>query len=382
LANYSNMILKQLILFLALFCQDEPKIFLDDNGVTLKCSISAKIGESYMFNDKPYLVVDNELLNQMASKGQSLDNVVTTFVTDTSYLFYQNYNFNGDLSHWDVSNVTNMTFMFGFAEQFNSDISYWNTEKVKFFSDMFYGTKNFNSDISRWNLNKGTHLNGMFHNSNFNNSINSWDVSNATHMSGMFDNAVHFNQPLYKWNTSEVIDMGGMFAEAITFDQDITMWNVNKVRTMDNMFRNAIRFSQNLSLWTPDIIGVPNDFNKSNFFITPKFKVVESPIYLQIPIILILFTSLSFFAVWQFRKPHSSKRYRDIIKRLKNKAKDGKNITMKELHEIFEISHLPFEAQKVKRASMIRELNLCKPGLISRVRNLEDKRYLLYEIKK
>jgi len=376
------MIISRLILFLALFLQDEPKIFLDDNGVTLKCSVSAKIGESYIFNDQSYLVVDNELLNEMASKGQPLDNVVTTFVTDTSYLFYQKYNFNGDLSHWDVSNVTNMTFMFGFAASFNSDLSYWNTEKVKYFSDMFHGTKNFNSDISRWNISNGSHLNGMFQNSNFNSPINSWDVSNATHMSGMFDNSVHFNQPLYKWNTSEVIDMGGMFAEALNFNQDISMWNVNKVTIMENMFRNAIKFSQNLSLWTPDIIGVPNDFYTSSLLIPPKFKVVKSSIYLQIALMLILFSSFSFFSVWKFRKTTSAKSYQDIIKRLKNIAKEDKLISMKELHEIFEIHHLQFEAQKVKRASMIRQINLCKPGLIKRVRNLEDKRYFLYKIKK
>jgi predicted metalloprotease len=88
------MTIKHLILFLTLFFQDEPKIVLDDNGVTLKCTPSAEVGQTYIFNDTTYLVVDNELLKELVVKEESVQNVVTTYVTDMSYLFYENEDFN------------------------------------------------------------------------------------------------------------------------------------------------------------------------------------------------------------------------------------------------------------------------------------------------
>lgn len=266
----------KLLIYLFLFFQDSPMIFLEENGVTIKCALSAKIGETYELNNKTYLIVDNQMLYDLVKNNKSTENLVTTFVTDMSYLFYKKKYFKEDISHWDVSNVTNMTFMFGFSEEFDADLSYWNTGKVIYFSDMFHGTKNFNSDVSNWNVSSGTHFNGMFYDSNFNNPINSWNVSKAINMSGMFDDAVNFNQPLFNWDVSNLENMGGMFAEAISFNQNISMWNVSKVKIMDNMFRNASSFSQDLSTWAPNVTGIPSNFQKNNSFIIPRFKVVEN----------------------------------------------------------------------------------------------------------
>lgn len=43
------LILKPLILIIVFFLQDSSIIFLDENGVTLKCSPSANIGQTYVF---------------------------------------------------------------------------------------------------------------------------------------------------------------------------------------------------------------------------------------------------------------------------------------------------------------------------------------------
>jgi surface protein len=58
--------------------------------------------------------------------------------------------FNGDISHWDVSKVTNMRFMLYFS-QFNGDISQWDVSNAAA-HNMYgmFGASKFNVDISQW----------------------------------------------------------------------------------------------------------------------------------------------------------------------------------------------------------------------------------------
>ena len=50
---------------------------------------------------------------------------------------------------------------------------------------------NFNEDISKWNVSNVTDMSHMFEGANqFNQSINKWNVSNVINMSGMFDHAL------------------------------------------------------------------------------------------------------------------------------------------------------------------------------------------------
>ncbi len=42
-----------------------------------------------------------------------------------SKMFYESFNFNCDLSNWDVSNVKNMEYMLDNCLNFNHDISNW-----------------------------------------------------------------------------------------------------------------------------------------------------------------------------------------------------------------------------------------------------------------
>ncbi|WP_299053820.1 BspA family leucine-rich repeat surface protein [uncultured Polaribacter sp.] len=375
------MILKQLLLTLILFTQSPEVITLDDNGVTLKCSSLAEVGKFYQFNDKDYLIVDNELLKKLVKDKKPLENVITTFVTDMSYLFYKNKDFNDNIGHWDVSNVTSMTWMFGFCDEFNADISNWNTENVTFFNDMFHGTKNFNVDISEWNVGNGILFNGMFFESFFNKDINSWDVSKATNLSGMFDNAMSFNKPLSNWDVSNVKLMGGMFAEAIAFNQDISMWNVSKVTDMTNMFRNAVTFEQDLSSWKPRIYETPRNFNFNSAVIGPSFKKSSKDYqywFIFISILLLVFI----FLYWKknAQTPKHSSEQDIIIEKLKNLAKSKDYILKSELDKVFNIEDLDYEKQKVKRAMMIRDINAYNKNLINRERDPDDKRSFLYRI--
>ena len=70
----------------------------------------------------------------------------TSQVTNMSYLFYYNIDFNEDISRWNVSNVTNMRCMFYYASSFNSDISNWNVRKVIDVYGMVEGAPSFDQE--------------------------------------------------------------------------------------------------------------------------------------------------------------------------------------------------------------------------------------------
>jgi surface protein len=92
--------------------------------------------------------------------GQSqpvpFNNIVTTLMTDMSYMFINNNTFNQYISSWDTSNVTNMFQMFANSSVFNQPLNSWNTSAVTNMAYMFYNTAVFNRDISGWDVTQVT----------------------------------------------------------------------------------------------------------------------------------------------------------------------------------------------------------------------------------
>ena len=371
-----------------LIFQTSDPIYLDQNGVTLKATSEAIVGETYQLEDKTYLVVDNELLRSMVNDDADLTSVITSFVTDMSYLFYKRENFNTDISSWDTSAVTSMSKMFMWAESFSGDLSSWNVSKVTDFGDMFHGTRAFNSDISSWDVSSATLMNGMFHDSYFNQNINTWDVSKVTNFSGMFDDTPYFNQPLNNWDLSSAENLGGMFAEAVSFNQDISMWDTSSVIYMTNMFRNAKQFSYDLSEWdVSKVDGKPEDFDLyAHAFKQPKWEVPSRINYILGALGLLVLVIL---IVNRFRTkpvkttsisiPLFEAEFKDRLESFI--AEKGQNyLTKDELDVLLKIDNLTFESQKTKRAQLIKRINDFYPDLILRVRNPEDKRVFIYQV--
>ena len=212
----------------------------------------------------------------------AMDSPDLTLVTDMYRMFYQAYQFNGDLSNWDVSNVTNMRQTFSSALSFNSDLSNWDVSNVtnmrQMFRDassfnrnlnnwdvsnvadmyeMFFRATSFNSDLSNWDVGNVNNVEWMFYEAySFNSAIGNWDVSNVTNMSGMFNSATSFNTDLSNWDVSNVTNMVQMFSEASAFNGDLSDWNVSNVNSMHLMFAGATSFNKNLNNW--DVSNVTN----------------------------------------------------------------------------------------------------------------------------
>ena len=131
------------------------KIYLDKNGITIKVSKEAIIGEEYEFNGQKYKVVDEEMLREMVrNEGNEGDftKVVTSRVTNMSEMFFGASTFNQNIGTWDLSNVTDMSAMFRMALSFNQDISSWNVSKVTDMDQMFKYASSFKQDLSSWDV--------------------------------------------------------------------------------------------------------------------------------------------------------------------------------------------------------------------------------------
>lgn len=171
-------------------------------------------------------------------------------VTTMEEMFSYASAFNQPIGGWNVSNVTNMRRLFFRATEFNQDIGTWDVSSVTNMDALFEGAAAFNQDIGDWNVSNVIFMQWMFQDAiAFNQDIGRWDVSSVSNMSSMFSRAIAFNQAIGGWDVSEVTDMSWMFSESKAFDQDLSDWNVTKVRKFSGMFRQAEVFNGDLSGW-------------------------------------------------------------------------------------------------------------------------------------
>ena len=223
---------------------DNPYIYLDSNGVTVKANPLAEVGELGLINGVVYEVVDENKLREMISNDQDITKVVTSKIYNMKELFYYNYDFNQDISSWDVSNVNSMERMFT-DSNFNQDISNWDVSGVYNMKHMFYSTP-FNQDISSWEVSNVFYFDSMFTSTPFNQDISSWDISNALSLKLMFSGS-DFNQDISSWDTANVKNMSNLFSSS-SFNQDISSWDTSNVNLMEGMFQNS-DFNQDISSW-------------------------------------------------------------------------------------------------------------------------------------
>ena len=90
--------------------------------------------------------------------------------------------FNGDIVHWDVSNVTNMESMFE-GSRFNQDISNWDVSKVRSMRGLFANAL-FSQDVARWKIHPRMDRYALHNNADFlrAQSMSDWVI--ALHLEG------------------------------------------------------------------------------------------------------------------------------------------------------------------------------------------------------
>ena len=81
----------------------EPKcanpIYRHTNGVTIKAAACAESGKEYMFEGQKYYVArdKDDIKAKIAANAYPANRIVTTRVTDMSYMFYRDSSFNQDI---------------------------------------------------------------------------------------------------------------------------------------------------------------------------------------------------------------------------------------------------------------------------------------------
>ena len=122
-------------------CNGDNPVYLADNGVTIKACPNAQIGDTGNVNGFTYTIVsEQQLRDYVESSYPDLNRLVTTQVTNLSFMFLDISTFNQPIGNWDVSNVTNMEGMFqciGSNSIFNKPIGNWDVSNVTNMSYMF-----------------------------------------------------------------------------------------------------------------------------------------------------------------------------------------------------------------------------------------------------
>ena len=204
---------------------------------------------------------------KIANNTIPFNNIVTTLMTDMSYMFNGVTTFNQLISSWDTLKVKNMSSMFQNATAFNQDIGNWSTENVTNMSSMFQGATAFNGNIGSWKTFSVTNMSYMFNGATaFNQFIGSWYTSNVLNMSSMFSGASKFNNSI-GWNTNKVVDMSNMFNGASSFNNSISFSDTISVKSMNNMFSGATVFNQDIGNWnTQNVTNMSSMFQGATAF--------------------------------------------------------------------------------------------------------------------
>ena len=187
------------------------------------------------------------------------DGSTDTYSTSSSQI--HTYSSGGDKTIKVYGTINGSEIFDGNSVKSISSIGSWLTGRTSFYR-LFYNNTNFNSDISSWDTSNITNFQEMFLNaSSFNQNIGSWDTSSVTTMYRMFRGATSFNQDIGGWNTGSVNNFREMFFNADAFDQDISTWDFrgcNGENDLRDFFRSATGLSTSnydalLSRWRSQV---------------------------------------------------------------------------------------------------------------------------------
>ena len=127
------------------------------------------VTEKLKVSVKQYKPKDLKELTQMVKEAVADDNEADLNFIDTSLItsmnsLFEDIDFDGDISNWDVSNVKDMDYMFytsNFTGKNSPNMDKWNVLGVKTMDSMFEQSK-FEQDISGWEIDPSCSTEAMF----------------------------------------------------------------------------------------------------------------------------------------------------------------------------------------------------------------------------
>ena len=169
--------------------------------------ISKKPTVVHATNETIHQIVRNEI--KLLGKDANLNHIdvskVTSFFDEVKNGgrgegLFEDTDFCGDVSKWDVGKVTNMQSLFSNCRSFNGDLSDWDVSNVEDMSYMFRECRSFDQDLSDWDLSSVEHMEEMFFNCKRfeGRGLEMWNVRNEN-MSFMFDGCDRINPDEYDW---------------------------------------------------------------------------------------------------------------------------------------------------------------------------------------
>lgn len=127
------------------------------------------VNEKLKVSVKQYKPKDIKELTQMVKEAVTDDNTADLNFIDTSLItsmnsLFEDIDFDGDISNWDVSNVKDMDYMFytsNFTGKNSPGMNKWNVSNVETMDSMFEMSK-FAQDISGWEIDPSCSTEAMF----------------------------------------------------------------------------------------------------------------------------------------------------------------------------------------------------------------------------
>lgn len=163
--------------------------------------------------------------------GVDLNYIDTSAVTKMNSLFDQE-DFEGDVSQWDVSSVTNMEYMFYKCEHFNCDLTRWEPKSLRDAHCMFKYCYEFKGlGLKTWKVPELKEAYSMFEEcSNLDFDTTKWKPVKLRQSQRMFFRCKNFKgKGIDTWKTPNLDNMVEMFLGCKNLDVDLSDWNVKNV---------------------------------------------------------------------------------------------------------------------------------------------------------
>jgi surface protein len=203
----------------------------------------------------------------------SISNWDVSNVQNFEGMFKRNDVFNQPLNNWNTGSATNMSYMFGSDTSqsdvaFNQPIGAWDVSNVTNAFRMFYDNPNFNQNLSNWTFPAGVDMSYMFAGvgSSFAGigGVAGLGINGPSNIEGAFFYCRNFTGAgLASWDVSNCSSFYRLFYFNDSINADLSGWNTQNLTTMQDFISYASGAVLNIN-WTscPNLTNMQNAFTR------------------------------------------------------------------------------------------------------------------------